>query len=115
MLQILSGPLAAIIPLLSDLVIRAWEHYLKDYPDKILIQYLKFGLPLSINGHTKFTNTNVNNHASAIHFLDEIAVIYVHKCVQPARIFINQILALFRTNVHKKHIKLNEEFYRDID
>ena len=31
------------------------------------------------------------------------------------RNFINRILALFRPNAHKKCIKLNEEFYKDID
>ena len=41
-------------------------------------------------------------------------LIYVQKCVHPARRFINRILALFRTNAHKKCIKLNEEFYKDI-
>ena len=41
-------------------------------------------------------------------------LIYVHKCVQPAQIFINSILALFRNNAHKKRIKLNEEFFKDI-
>ena len=55
----------ARIPLVSDLVIKAWEYHLRDYPDKILINYLKFGFPLSINDHTKLANTNVNNHASA--------------------------------------------------
>ena len=41
-------------------------------------------------------------------------LIYVHKCVQPAQIFINHILALFRTDAHQKHIKLNKEFFKDI-
>ena len=63
----------ARIPLVSDLVIKAWEYYLMDYPDKFLINYLKFGFPLSINDHTKLSNTNINNHASAIHFPNAIA------------------------------------------
>ena len=63
----------ARIPLVSDLVIKAWEYHLRDYPDKILINYLKFGFPLSINNHTKLANTNVSNHASAMHFPDAIA------------------------------------------
>ena len=33
-------------------------------------------------------------------------LIYIHKCVHPARIFINRILDLFRTNSHKKRIYL---------
>ena len=61
------------IPLVSDLVIKAWEYYLRDYPDKILINYLKFGFSLSINDHTKLANTNINNHASTMHFPNAIA------------------------------------------
>ena len=63
----------ARIPLVSDLVIKAWEYHLSDYPDKILINYLKFGFPLSINDHSKLANTNINNHASAMHFPNAIA------------------------------------------
>ena len=63
----------ARIPLVSDLVIKAWECHLRDYPDKILINYLKFGFPLSINDHTKLANTKVNNYASALHFPDALA------------------------------------------
>ena len=69
----LSNYRAARIPLVSDLVITAWEHHLRDYPDEMLILYLKFGFPLSINDYTKVANTNINNHASAMHFPDMIA------------------------------------------
>ena len=42
-------------------------------------------------------------------------LIYVHKCVKPARIFINRMLALLRTNPHKNRINLNQEFFRDLN
>ena len=64
---------AGRIPLVSDLVIKAWEYHLRDYPDKCLIHFLKFGFPLSIDDHTKLVNTNINNQASAMHFSDAIA------------------------------------------
>ena len=41
-------------------------------------------------------------------------LIYVHKCVVPARIFINRMFCTFRENAHKKHIKLNQEFFQDL-
>ena len=33
-------------PLVSGLNIEAWEAYLKDYPDPLLIEYLKFSFPI---------------------------------------------------------------------
>ena len=42
-------------------------------------------------------------------------LIYVHKCVKPARIFINRMLALLRTNPHKNRINLNQDFFQDLN
>ena len=42
-------------------------------------------------------------------------LIYLHKCIKPARIFINRILALFRDNPQAKKIKLTGEFFKDIN
>ena len=39
-------------------------------------------------------------------------LLYIQKCVKPARIFINRILAVFRNNSHSKTIELSEEFHR---
>ena len=36
---------------------------------------------------------------------------YVHKCVKPSRIFMNRMLQLFRSQHHKKKIRLNDEFF----
>ena len=41
-------------------------------------------------------------------------LIYIHKCVIPARIFINRMLVIFRENAHKKRIKLTQEFFQDL-
>ena len=41
-------------------------------------------------------------------------LIYIHKCVKPARIFINRILHLFRTST-RRSISLSQSFYIDID
>ena len=38
----------------------------------------------------------------------------VQKCVKPARVFINRILAVFRKNTQIKNIRLSEEFHSDI-
>ena len=40
--------------------------------------------------------------------------LYIQKCVKPARIFIDRILAVFRNNSHSKTMELSEEFHRDI-
>ena len=41
-------------------------------------------------------------------------LLYLHKCVSPARTFINRMLALFRSASNKRHIHLNSEFYKDL-
>ena len=59
---------AARFPLSLGLNIEAWEHLLKDNPDKFLIQYLKFGFPLSICNHDNLKISKVTNHHSAIQY-----------------------------------------------
>ena len=41
-------------------------------------------------------------------------LLYIHKCVIPARSFINRILMTFGANSHKNRIKLDQEFHKDI-
>ena len=41
-------------------------------------------------------------------------LLYLHKCIKPARIFVNRILAIFRDNSHKNRIKLTKDFHKDI-
>ena len=42
-------------------------------------------------------------------------IIYLHKCIKPARIFINRILSVFRAHPLVRKIKLTEEFFKDIE
>ena len=41
-------------------------------------------------------------------------LIYIHKCVAPARIFINRILGLLRESTNRNRIKLTKEFFADL-
>ena len=41
-------------------------------------------------------------------------LLYVHKCVKPARIFVNRILELLRQNYDKRSITLTTGFRRDL-
>ena len=63
----------ARIPIKSGLNLEAWERHLKDYPNKKLIEYLKFGFPLSIQSPNKLTNTDVKNHYTALQYPKEVA------------------------------------------
>ena len=39
-----------------------------DYPDKMLIEYLKFGFPLSLFDPDSLHNTSITNHHSALQY-----------------------------------------------
>ena len=54
----------ARFPIKSGFNLPAWEHYLKDYPDQRLLQYLKFGFPLSLTDPEMLHN----NHFSALQY-----------------------------------------------
>ena len=41
-------------------------------------------------------------------------LLYLHKCVRPARVFVNRILAAFRANSSSRRIHLTEDFHKDI-
>ena len=58
----------ARFPIKSGLNLPAWEHYLKDYPDQRLFQYLKFGFPLSLTNPDVLHNTEIKNHFSALQY-----------------------------------------------
>ena len=42
-------------------------------------------------------------------------LLYLHKCVLPARTFINRILNLFRKNCNAKKIRLDSGFHKDVE
>ena len=63
----------ARIPIKSGLNLEAWERHLSDYPNRKLMQYLKFGFPLSIQTPDKLTNIDVKNHFTALQHPKEVA------------------------------------------
>ena len=62
----------ARIPILSGLNVKAWELYLQDYSDKRVLQYIKFGFPLSLIGASELGNKEITNHYSACQYPEEI-------------------------------------------
>ena len=67
-----SNYMSARIPVKSDLNLEAWEEHLRDYPDKRLFQYLKFGFPLSLRESDQLSNTQVVNHYSALQYPEQV-------------------------------------------
>ena len=55
------------IPLKSGLNIPVWEDLLRDYPDKHLIEYLKFGFPPDA-----IHNQSARNHHYSLQFTDAV-------------------------------------------
>ena len=41
-------------------------------------------------------------------------LLYLHKCIEPSRLFVNRILQVLRSCPQVGHIKLNDAFFRDI-
>ena len=70
--------ISARIPIKSDLNLDAWEHHLRDYPDKRLLQYLKFGFPLSLAKSEELCNNDIVNHYSALQYPDQVRQ-YINK------------------------------------
>ena len=68
----------ARIPIKSDMYLDAWEHHLRDYPDKRLLQYLKFGFPLSLAKPDELCNNDIVNHYSALQYPDQVRQ-YINK------------------------------------
>ena len=62
----------ARIPIVSGLKVKAWETYLQGYPDNRLIQYIRFGFPLSIHKCSELHNIEVSNHYSAVQYPHDI-------------------------------------------
>ena len=58
----------ARIPLKSGLNIQKWEKELVNYPDKMFIEYLKFGFPLLLSAPERLHDVNINNHHSALQY-----------------------------------------------
>ena len=43
------------------------------------------------------------------------SILYISKCVRPARHFLNRMLQLLRNNIHSRHIFVTEEFRKDLN
>ena len=68
----------ARIPLRLGINLQTWEYRLRDYPDKFLLQYLKFGFPLSLTDPTSLHNVHISNHPSALAY-PEVVDQYIAK------------------------------------
>ena len=55
----------------SGLNVRAWRHYLEDYNDGGLVDFIEFGWPVHYVGGTPLVATDIN-HASARRFPDDV-------------------------------------------
>ena len=42
------------------------------------------------------------------------SLLYISKCVRPARYFLNRMLQLLRNNIHSRHIFVTDEFCKDL-
>ena len=62
----------ARILIVSGLNIDTWEKHLQGYPDNRLLQYIRFGFSILIDGHTALHNTNIRIHHFALQFPDDI-------------------------------------------
>ena len=58
----------ARIQLTSGLNLQEWEKELAHYPDRMLLEYLKFGFPLSLSEPELLNNTSITNHHSALQY-----------------------------------------------
>ena len=55
------------------------------------------------------------SHLSRNKFQSLLAkLLYIHKCIEPARILISRMISLFRSNHNRKRIPLTSEFFQDI-
>ena len=62
----------ARIPVKSGLNVEAWEHHLRDYADKRVIQYIRFGYPLSLHNPQELCNKEITNHFSACQYPSQV-------------------------------------------
>ena len=68
----------ARLPVNSNLNIQAWEKLLANSSNTRLLDYLKFGFPLSLINHESLNNTEVVNHFSALQHPKAVSD-YLHK------------------------------------
>ena len=69
---------SARIPIKSGLNVEAWENYLQDYSDKRVLQYIKFGYPLSLINPHELCNKEISKHYSACQYPSQVQE-YINK------------------------------------
>ena len=62
----------ARFPIKSGFNIKAWDHHLVGYPDKRILEYLRFGFPLSLNDKAQLNSQHVTNHHSALAYPEAV-------------------------------------------
>ena len=62
---------------------------------------------ISWTGHTSCSKTELQSLLGSL--------LYISKCVRPARYFLNRMLQLLRNNIHSRHIFLTDEFCQDLN
>ena len=62
----------ARIPIKSGLQVEAWEKYLRDYSDRRVLQYMKFGFSLSLINPSELNNTKITNHFLACQYPQQV-------------------------------------------
>ena len=71
----------ARIPIMSGLNVAKWQSYLSGCPDDRLINYIKFGFPLSLSNRDLLCNQSIKNHTSCLQFSDA-----VKQCIYKERV-----------------------------
>ena len=61
----------ARLPVITQLNISAWECYLQSYHDAHLVDFLRFGWPVSYTAENLSTSSS-SNHPSAVDFADHV-------------------------------------------
>ena len=66
--------------------------------------------------HLECINVSTRRHLTRTQYQSLLGkLLYIHKCVRPARTFINRMLTLFRANSKAKKIVLTAEFHKDLN
>ena len=61
----------------------------------------------SWTGRTSYSKTELQSLLGSL--------LYISKCVRPARYFLNRMLQLLRNNIHSRHIFVTDEFRKDLN
>ena len=51
---------------------KTWEYHLSGYPDKRILQYLRYAFPLSLTENVQLNSQHVTNHYSALAYPEAV-------------------------------------------